>query len=372
MSSKSIRNYFFEKLVFPKRAIIDKPGVLINQSSRRYGGVSSQHRTLYIFEDIIAGLQSDTVKEIGLEATRELWYKIGKDVGAQYLLLGGANKIPKTLMKSVLEYMFSRFRDNGCSVANDIIYNEKENSLLLKGEGNIICGKSKLGDFFSGVVAGVMSSLFNKNYEASLNCTNCPNGCSIMSREKSVKDYSVDINDLETAKEIIKLSLFEGVTIGNAYSFRDLLKFGKIKVNSEGFYLFDTKGVFAAPVQMLGLVANHYKKIGKEVFFTNCLSENSLRFSEDLFSGYFSKKDRLKFIKNLLSAFGWGVPFFREKEGKILVNFLHPPVSKYGITYQAAVLSGYLGYIYSKKFEIESIDFTATPFKVEVVYSAKP
>jgi len=120
MRGDSFTNYFFEKLIFPKRFIIDRPGVLINQLSRKYGGAKSQHRTLFVFEDIIAGLQLDTIKEIGMEATKEMWYKIGKDVGIQYMALGETKRVSKRMLPIVVNYVFSGFRASGMSVATEV------------------------------------------------------------------------------------------------------------------------------------------------------------------------------------------------------------------------------------------------------------
>ncbi len=104
---QDIKRYLFDKLFFPKVAIIDRPGIIINKTISRFGKEGVKTRVIYNFEDIAVNLYLETVKKLGKKKTDNLWYKIGKESGIRYFLFAKNKKIPPVLLLPIIEHTFN-------------------------------------------------------------------------------------------------------------------------------------------------------------------------------------------------------------------------------------------------------------------------
>lgn len=363
----SMKDYFFQKLVFPKRAIISKPGVLINQVSRRYGGVKSRHRTLYVFEDILVKLQMNTIEEIGMDASRDLWYKIGKDVGVSYMALGGAKKVASKLLPQVVDYMFSGFKASGMSVANEISYSSF--NLKLKGKDSVICRKTGICDFVAGIVAGVMGVLLGRNMESVSECGVSEKACRIVCSDKFERRYVPDVPDVSNSVVDIR-KLDSCSRSGKFQSFSDLVKFKKIKIKEDGKTEFFGKTIMAVPVEFLEIVARHYEELG----LMDLLEKSGTDSSEKIFSEIFgdlSLKEKMASFVIIYTALGWGVPFLEKEGDDISVKIALPLAKKIKLLFNASVGLGFLKNIFGSDVEVCSSRFSASRKLLFVKYKIR-
>jgi len=79
----------------------------------------------FFFEDILVNLQLETIKKIGYKKTADLWYKIGKDIGTRYFLLGKIRQIPQFLLPLTINHIFSGFKQAGMSIGTQIKFDSK-------------------------------------------------------------------------------------------------------------------------------------------------------------------------------------------------------------------------------------------------------
>lgn len=371
MAKESVKDYWISKLLFPKTFIIDKPGVIINCVARRYGGIRSRQRTVFFFEDILSNLQIKTIKELGERKTSELWYRIGKDIGIRYLLLSKAKKRPPSfLLPLAVDYIFSGFKSAGMSVAESIDYNPKRKLLVLEGKDNVLCRKTKQSSITVGVISAVLSFLLGENIEAESQCQNCPSGCKIIASPLIKEKYIPEIKDLHPLKNYDSLNFPQPDNIKiKKDSFSDLLKFKKIWFSKSGKICFMNKTIVPNEPGTIELIAKSYARIGKHSLFERGVVNGAEQVAKDILDKTKRPEENIKIMENIFCAFGRGISFHKREGKSIILNFVYPPISKYGFLYFSLVLNGFLNYIFSKKFKITSIKKRINPLAVTLKYS---
>ncbi|NPE26664.1 hypothetical protein HNV12_01515 [Methanococcoides sp. SA1] len=351
MGLKDIRKHILENLFFPKKVVIDRPGVIINQIARRYSKIRVRHRIIFFFEDIVARVQLKTLEEIGAEKTNELWYKIGKDFGVRYLLLANAKRPPVFLTDDVLNYMLAGFRSGGFSVAENIFHDEKNKSLILEGGNNLFCRKSGIGACSSGLISAIFSFLHGENIEGLM--TDCsPDYSKIVLNPKWNSTYVPNISDIEPAKDYEKKNFSIASGSSKLASFREFVNFKKIKIDSFGKFNLMGKSVVPMECGFLGLMMRHYDDIGLGDFLRKLIIDFSREIAKDILNDIETYADKIKFVKNMFSALGWGILHIRKKEKCIFVDLLCPPVTRFNFTGSDLVLNGFLDVIFDKKVGI--------------------
>jgi hypothetical protein len=342
---------FFKDILFTKK-VIHKPGLIINKILGLFGQTKSAHRTIFYFEKAIVQLQLDTIKKLGIARTRELYYKIGKEVGMQYMTLANVKTIPNFLIPKIIEHMCKGFRSGGCSGATSFSYNKNKKTLILKGSDNIICRKTTLGDFFAGITAGILTILFKRNYGAEIGCVDCPKHCKIFASPAIKDNFLPDINDLEKPHEYKEVN-FPKSADGFA-SYIDLLNFEKTKVEKGGKHLFQNFVVIPSPIHMFGIISKYYEEIDETELMRESLIQSGYSIAEELLGDFKAIKTKMKFVQHMLSAFGWGILSYR-KNNNLVLTLRYPPLNKFGFLYQGFILNGFINYIYKKKFKLKSI-----------------
>lgn len=367
---KKIISYTMNKLFFPKKIVIDKPGIIINELSRRYGGVKSRRRTVFFFEDPGANLQVKTTKELGKDNAAELWYKIGKNVGTRYMLLANPKKMPSFLLPQTIDYIFNALKSAGFSIFEKINYNYKKKSLVLEGKDNIICRKSKEGEVFAGITSGVLSFLLRENIEAKMYCKNCPNYCKIVANKEITFRYKPDFKKLMPLENYDELNFPKKVeSITKMYSFSDLFRFKKVWLDKSGKFCFKNKTISPATIGFQGLIADNYLAINKKEILEKGIVNGTKSLATDLLKDEKSTMDKIEALKIILCAFGWGIPHFKKENDRIIFSFVHIPVSKYSYLYYVFSIKGFLDHIFKKNFKIMKIERKINPVLLKIVYS---
>jgi hypothetical protein len=349
--------------------MIDRPGIIYNVISKRYGRGNSKKRIVFHFEDIIANLQLETIKELGKEKTEELWYKIGKDVGTRYMLLSKAKKPPSFLMPTIIDYMFSSLRGGGLSSAKKVFFNNKSKSLVLTGKNNNHCRKSKEHSLFTGGISAILSCLLGTNVEAEAKCGKCPDNCKILVNKEIPFRYKPNIKSLKPSKNYNALNFPKIDPTKEAHSFKDLIKFGKIQLDKDGKFHLKGKTILPNEVGAYGIVIKRYIDINKEAFIKKVIIKEAEKLLSEMLRKEKTEKDKINFIKTILCAFGLGIPHYMKKNNKILFNFNYVPLSKYGFLYHTLVLNGYLNSIFKKRFKIEKTEIKNTLPSISITYS---
>ena len=98
----------------------------------------------------------------------------------------------------------------------------------------------------------------------------------------------------------------------------------------------------------LNFIAKFYRDNGEQKIFKEGILIGTKKLAKSILENSMTKKEKINFIMNMLSGFGWGIPFYKNIKGKITFAFIYPPISRHGFLYEATVLNGYLNYIFNK------------------------
>jgi len=350
-----IKKYILSKLILPKTLIIDRPGIIINKTTRRYGKESVRTRIIYHFEDIAINLYSEVLKKLGKEKADFLWYKIGKEAGTRYFLFVKRRKMPSLLMPLIIKHIFRTFDAAGMSFARDIFYNKKKKFLVTNGRNCAICRKTKSGDVMAGITSGILSSLLKENIEAEVRCTSCPDKCKIVASPQIPRKYVPNFKELAPLKDYDRLNIPTENGQTNLKSFTDLLKFKKIRINGQnGSFYFQNKMIVPSEIGLPGIISKNYIEIGEKNLFKKTVINTSENIIHELF-GELNFQDKIKAIRNMVSAFGLGIMYLKKIKNTIILDFINPPITKFGPMFRAFILNGYINAVYDKKFGIKEL-----------------
>ena len=364
---EKLQNYFLEKLILPKKVIINEPGIIINQIYKKHGGIRSRQRSIFYFEKIFINLQLDLKKELGEENSFNIWYKIGKDIGTRYVILSKIKKIPPIMIYKIINYMLVGFKSGGQSFCKNIEYYQKEEKLLIKGDNNVICRKTKNSGFVEGVVSAIMSKFLNKNIETKNKCE-CPNKCYILLDKKNEERYIPDIQELSPHNLYDKLNFPTNKTNKtNKYSFEDLIKFKKIKFKN-GKIMLKNETLVAGEIGMMGIIEKHYNENKVGGIFNESLIKTSKELTKNIIIREHGVDEKMKKILNIYCMMGYGIPEWKMENGKTIISFKHPPFSKYGFLPQGKMINGVIDSILNKKNRLDEIKFDKFNSKVIFYY----
>lgn len=348
VSEDSIKEYIFKKLFAPKTVIIDSPGLQFNKSSRRFGPEGTITRVVYNFEDIGVDLYKELVKQIGKTKADETWYKIGKDITTRYLLFGKGKKIPKLILPIAIRHIFKTFSSAGMSFAKEVKFDLEGNTLKTKGKNCVVCRKTGSGYFMAGATSGILSQLLGENFEAVPECTDCPESCIIVADNKMNQIYIPDKEELKPLENYKLNNIKEYKDNEILSTFTDLIRFKKITIDEDGKTILLGKVITPSEIGILGIVASNYKKIGAEILLRDTIKKRFESILEEIFKNPGSK-DKIKFIRNLLSAFGFGIFNIKKIDPNIIVDIRHPILTRFDSTYEASIINACVNFITGKQ-----------------------
>lgn len=369
MEKENVREYLFNKIFFPKVAMIDRPGIIINKTSRKFGGKVSQKRTIFHFEDIFANLQLETISKLGRKQNSEIYYKIGKDLGIRYMILANAKRPSKFLLPFIIKILFEMIKSNGSTVTNNVNFDNNKNSLTLKGSNNIICRKTGDNSFFAGIFSSIFSFLVGENIEAEGYC-NCPANCKIIIDPRIKQKYTPKMSNLKLIRNYNQINFPEmKKTINGLDSFKDFMRFKRIKFEKDEKFNFMGKTIIPTEQSMPDFIADHYIKIEREDILKKGIINAAEKLAEDILKESSSKKEKIELMIKMLSALGWGIPYYRKMGEKITFSLLYPPISGYNPIYNALVIKGFLNHIFNKKFRVKEIKVNYNPTIIKIHYT---
>ncbi|MBS3087394.1 hypothetical protein J4226_02255 [Candidatus Pacearchaeota archaeon] len=349
----NFKKFILRELIFPKTLIVDYPGVIINNTIRRFGKGNVRTRTSYYFEDIYSNLYLDSLREMGKEEADLLWYKIGKDSSLRYLLFLGDNKFSDNIVGLVLEHCLNTIRSTGFSFSGSFSYDSKKKFLKISGGKNVICRKTGSGSLVAGIVAGIMTYFQRENFEAEAFCGDCSNFCIVKSCPEIEMKYFPNIEELRPMKNYASLNFSFVNSSKNFNSFGDLVKFNKIYINNdESKIFFLGKAVLTSEIGLGELFLKNYIQIGKLDLFERSV----IKSSEVLFKDLTENEDleyKLKFVSNLISGFGWGIPHFKKRGNVVILFIVNPLRTRYGVSHIKYIINGFLNQMYGKNFKIK-------------------
>ncbi len=353
MGFDDFKRYILRDLIFPKTLVVMHPGLIVNRTVRKFGKGDMKTRTSYYFEDIYSSLYLDSEKKMGRDRADLLWYKIGKDSSLRYLSFLGCSDFSDKIIRLVLEHCFNSIKSTGFSFAHRFSYDADKKFLEVFGKESVICRKTGSGALVAGVVAGVMTHFQNENFEAEATCGECPGSCGVVSHPGIKEKYIADIEELTAAKDYGALNFstksFKGFT-----SFGDLIKFGKVTLdNAKSKVYFEGKALLTSEIGLGELFLKNYVEAGELELFERSVVRSSAVLFRELTEGK-SHGYKLKFITNLISGLGWGVPYFKKNGDVIVLSILNPPVTKYGASHSRYVINGFLNEIYRENFKIKN------------------
>lgn len=366
---KRIINYTLGKLFFPKVVTIDRPGIIYTKQDRKFGSSGAKRRLIFYFEDIFVNLQLETVKELGMKRTQEIYYQLGKKQTARYMLLAKAKKPPYFLVPSIINYILDGYRSGGASVAERRDYNHKEKTLILEGKDNIFCRKSKISNYPAGCISMTLSFLTGKNIEAKSDCGKCPEQCRIIADPKLKRKFVPDYKQLMPSKRYNQLNFQKVLNIpSNLHSFSDFMKFKKIQIDNSGKFRFKNKTIIPSDIGWVNMAGEHYAEFNIKDVYKDSIVNGAEKTARDILKDKLSIKEKINAIISMLAAFGWGLPSYKKEKNRIIFRLTYAPFSKYEPLYQAYVINGYLNYIFNNKFELQDIKTKIKPFTISLIY----
>jgi len=358
-----IKDFINRKLFFPKTLTIDKPGIFISKTSRKYGSTHSQKRIIHFYEDSFSNLQKAATNKIGDKA-KKLFYKLGKEQVSRYLLLSKAKKPPRIMLPTVVEYILNVWQSSGVSLAEDFTFNKSTGELHLRGSDNIFCRKSKMPEYFAGAMDATMNFLTQKKVRIKIMCAKCPDKCSIVATPTR-QQFVIYSKDLKPSPQY-DLNNFPRYIFGTRgfSSFRDFLKFRKIDLGSNKKLVFNKHVIVPAEIGWLNMTAQHFERQGLSDVFRDSLKHSCKKIFRDIKTDIKDEKSLLA----MLAAFGHGIPTIANKNNQTTIRFVHAPFSNYGHEYQAIEISGYLSVLYGRDINLIDIKTKKNPYTAEFVY----
>ncbi len=356
----NIKSYILNKLIFPKAVTISQPGLILTKVIRKENSSLLIGRLAYIFEDILVELQKETLKKIGEKKTDEIWYKIGKDLVISYFLTLNAKKPPKFFLDSVLKYIFQRFFATGITIGSEIKFDKDRLSLYLKGKNSVLHRKSKQGAVLGGIVSGTISFLSGQNIAAETRTYEKDEGvyCEIKCNKKILKKYIPDFIELRDCVQNYKFDFVDAERRLRLYetdfsSMNKFLRFRKAKIKDNIIYFYD-RALMAGEINIADHIMRSYIEEGLGGLIEKILIESSEEILKEIFDKIgLSKKDKLKFIQNMMAGFGWGIPLYKKQKNKIIFSFVYGVQAKTNsFLFYVLQLQGFLNCIFEKKVKL--------------------
>jgi hypothetical protein len=348
------KEYFIRNFVLPKVITSNEPGRITSYSTSRYGPGRSMFRLCYGFEDLFVALQVASTKELGRVKSEELWYRIGKTFGMRHLSFSGKSKIPKMLIPDVLTFIFRGFQSSGFSVAERIEYDPAERSLVLTGPDNAICRKTGQGEVSAGVVSAIMSRLLAEDIEATkVSCSKRGKYCRIVSNRDIPVKHKVEDLERYLPKDGYQLNFRDMAYQGTYDSFEKLVEFKRIVFKGNRYFL-SAYGLIYIEVGFFDIIYMIYDEYGLADVYDRTVRDSAARIVRELSK---QTEDRRRYVCNLLSALGWGIPSISDTGKGHTVTILSPPYSGIGFHYLPQFMCGAVSALGGRKEVLERVRF---------------
>ena len=240
--------------------------------------------------------------------------------------------------------------------------------MQLEGKDNILCRISKINGYFEGSINSLMNLLTGKDIYIKSDCKNCPNYCKIIAHQNSKTKNITNSSHLLPHSQYNKLN-FQQINFKRGEdSFRNFLKFEKIKLENTGKLLFKNKTIIPIEIGCLHIIYQHYHKTNNENLFKENVIKGAEQIADYLFNSPSTDK-KIKLMHSMITAFGWGISHHTKNKKNIHLNLINFPFSKYPPFYQIFVINGYLNNIFKRKFIFKEFKENLNPYSLKLKYS---
>jgi len=348
-----IKKHFFKKFVFPKILVLDKPGLIISRNFNNLNKEAHNMRIVYSFEDFYVNLYFDTLKKLGEEKTNELWYNMGKDLGIRYFLFNGLVDFPFFKINLALKYFQGMFTMIGMGFCKNLNYDIKKGNYVFWGNNNIISRKTQNLSYIEGIMAGVISFITNENFEARGFYDEFLDEGKIIVNKNFPKKYVPDLEFLKVNPKYRINFPPENKIHSTLYSFSDLLKFKIIQVDEEKKFYFRKHSILPTEIRLVEIISKNYFDGGEGELFRKSTINFVSELCKEVFKGLEDKNKKMKFFRNIISALGFGEIYFRRKEKNIVVDFLNPIFTEFGLYFLKSFINGFVNYFYEGNYSFD-------------------
>ncbi len=354
-----IKKHFFRKFVFPRILIIDRPGLIVSKNFNNLNSRAHKMRVVYNFEDFYVNLYFDTLKKLGKEKTEKMWYKMGKDLGIRYFLFNGLTSFPFSKVTLALKYFQAMFIMIGMGFCKNLNYNISTKKYIFWGNNNIITRKTKNTSYIEGILAGVLSFITKENLESKGFYDEFSGEGKIIVDKKFPQRYSPDFLSLKIDSRY-KFNFYQPNKItSNLHSFSDLLKFKIIQIDEGKKFYFGKYSLLPTEISLIEIIAKTYFDMGEGELFRRSTIKFIKNLCFDIFKNFGDANKKMKFFRNIISAFGFGEIYFRKEGNNIRVDFLNFIFTEFGLYYLKSFINGFVNYFYEGEY---SFDFDKNYF----------
>lgn len=333
--------YLLNKILFPKKLLIEQPGIIINKVVQKYGDKQSRFRTIFFFEEIMAELQIKS-KPLLKNKHEIFWTKIGYETTKRYFKLGSVSAPPSILFKTVLNYIFNGFKGAGQTFCEDIKINKS--IIELKGKNNVVSRLSKTNSISKGITKAVLEALTNKETKVS---GHFDENLEIIKAIIQDKKIEYDDKNLEETNLYNKVNFQVNTNKFKETSFKELMKFKKITFDENNKLSYKNQTLFVGEIGMVSLIHNNFKEENLSEDFNKIVYNSTVEVAKKILLSKIIKNN-IKEVENIISALGYGIATYSKNKIKIK----YPPYSKYGYEFLIPIYKGFIDVAIDKKTKI--------------------
>ncbi|MBN1502350.1 hypothetical protein JW930_02300 [Candidatus Woesearchaeota archaeon] len=347
----SISELFVKNLLLPKTYIIDKPGIVISESTGHFS--RSKKRMLYCFEDTFVEMQKLTLEKIGFERTNKLYYNIGIAMGERLACLSNNKvRIPRQLLKQVIVKLFGIFSAYGVNRSEVIFQSDK---IIIRGSETLICRKTGIGSFYAGITAALIGSLMKKEvYASKTKCCFNDSYCEIIIHIRS-QSRKEEHSEFAPCQHYYQYNFPKHIKyVRHVHSIKELIEFKQLTFSKQK-QVFMNHTIFPLEVGLFGIFYYYYEKESLLDVFEAAL----VKSGRNLLKSFYLGKDvsKMDAIEKIFSTLGNGVLFISCSSERAIVTCLYSPYSRYKPFFFAHLLQGFLDEATNRECVLRRIEF---------------
>lgn len=298
-----------------------------------------KRRDVLFFHDIFI----QYLVECGKEGYNSEMQKAGREWMALYFKLlvpTAIKKMPPTVLLNTI--MRKIWANLGLIDYYHIDKHDDKLEVITKNE--VTTRRAGKNQLMVGFHEGILSTLFNSRVE-----------CSKSLQKKGISRYTLKIKQGSLSvrsKDKIKYDLLNESPEVEGISLKDALKNRIFELKEKNKIYFRGKEIYPVENTLFHLLSNEH-------VLSNRIPVISYEFFKDVIEPTSSAEKKLKLLKTLLQAMGWGIIKIIVHKNKILLEINYQP---YGLQLEKDnwdfLIKTILGYLWliDKKFKVESVD----------------
>jgi hypothetical protein len=149
------------------------------------------------------------------------------------------------------------------------------------------------------------------------------------------------------------------------------VKFNQIEI-LDNLTLFCDESLVSGEINFSGCIVRNYENCGLRDFLKRSVVLSSERKIKKILKArrLEKKRDKLKFIQNMMSGFGWGIPLCRLYKNKIIFDIILGANAKSNsFLFFALQLNGFLNAVFGRKINLERTEEVKDCLVSRAIYS---